>query len=148
MLLDWLSVLAISNYFWLLASLLTSTSLTLNIFIRLLKQFNCNFPCKLCSFNSAGVAMTTSATNCTFDGLDQLTQLGYEVDWLWYDIIALPLFSTLLPTWHFCSSWRRNRLPYCRLCCVCFLLTTRKNYIYTLSWYLYTMVINCLLYTI
>ena len=30
-----------------------------------------------------------------FDGLDQLTHLGYEVGWLWYDILALALFSTL-----------------------------------------------------
>ena len=39
--------------------------------------------------------MMTSATNCTFD---VLTRLGYEVDWLWYDIIALALFSMLFLT--------------------------------------------------
>jgi len=39
--------------------------------------------------------MMTSATNCTFDGL---SWLGYEVDWLWYDIIALALFSMLFLT--------------------------------------------------
>jgi len=68
----------------------------------------------------------TSATNCTFDELDQLAQLGYEVDWLWYDIIALALFSTLFLTIAYsalCSS--RSKLPYYRLCYVCFLLTTR-----------------------
>jgi len=37
---------------------------------------------------------TGIATNCNFDGLDGLTQLGYEVGWLWYNIIALALFST------------------------------------------------------
>ena len=41
---------------------------------------------------------TGIATNCTFDGLDRLTQLGYEVGWLWYDIIALALFSILFLT--------------------------------------------------
>ena len=56
------------------------------------------------SMYSAGVATMTSATNWTFDGLDQLTQLGYEVDWLWYNTIALPWFLhcfSPLPTWHF-----------------------------------------------
>ena len=26
---------------------------------------------------------------CSFDGLDQLGVLGYETDWLWYDVLAL-----------------------------------------------------------
>ena len=30
--------------------------------------------------------------NCTFDGITRLGQLGYRVDWLWYDITALILF--------------------------------------------------------
>ena len=33
--------------------------------------------------------------NCTFDGLARLSQLGYEVGWLWYDILALVLYSIL-----------------------------------------------------
>ena len=37
-----------------------------------------------CSFNTS---------MCTFDGLEQLSQLGYQVDWLWYDQLALVLFS-------------------------------------------------------
>ena len=68
--------------------------------IRLVEQLIAIF-LKFCSFNSAGGAVMTStgiATNCTFDGLDRLTQLGYEVGWLWYDIIALALFSTLFLT--------------------------------------------------
>ena len=32
-------------------------------------------------------------TNCTFDGLERLTTLGYQVNWLWYDLLALVLFS-------------------------------------------------------
>ena len=42
---------------------------------------------------------TVMATNsCTFDGLDRLSQLGYEVGWLWYDVIALVLYSMLFLT--------------------------------------------------
>jgi len=75
--------------------------------------------------------MMTSATNCTSDGLDRLTQPGYEVNWLWYDTIALPLFLHCFSTWHFCSSWR-SKLPYCRLCCVCcWLQGHTANCIYT-----------------
>jgi len=47
-------------------------------------------------FNSAGGATLTStgmANNCTFDGLDRLSLVGYEVGWLWYDVIALILYS-------------------------------------------------------
>lgn len=36
--------------------------------------------------------------NCTFDGLLRLGELGYEVGWLWYDILALVLFSLLFLT--------------------------------------------------
>ena len=38
---------------------------------------------------------TGMANNCTFDGLDRLSQMGYEVGWLWYDVIALILYSVL-----------------------------------------------------
>lgn len=45
------------------------------------------------------VAFTGLATNnCTFDGLDRLSRVGYEVGWLWYDVLALVLYSTLFLT--------------------------------------------------
>ena len=37
-------------------------------------------------------------TNCTFDGLQRLTILGYQVDWLWYDLLALVIFSLIVLT--------------------------------------------------
>ena len=37
-------------------------------------------------------------TNCTFDGLQRLTTLGYQVDWLWYDLLALVIFSLIFLT--------------------------------------------------
>lgn len=37
-------------------------------------------------------------TNCTFDGLQRLTTLGYQVDWLWYDLLALVVFSLIFLT--------------------------------------------------
>ena len=33
--------------------------------------------------------------NCTFGGLERLGELGFYVDWLWYDIIALTIFSVV-----------------------------------------------------
>jgi len=38
------------------------------------------------------------ANNCTFNGLDRLSRVGYEVGWLWYDVIALILYSMLFLT--------------------------------------------------
>lgn len=35
---------------------------------------------------------------CTFDGLERLGQLGFEVGWLWYDVLALSLFTALFLT--------------------------------------------------
>ena len=73
--------------------------ITLNIYWHTI-AFDWNFDANdwcITTFNSAGGVMT-SATNCTFDGLDRLSQLGYEVDWLWYDVIALVLYSTLFLT--------------------------------------------------
>ena len=37
-------------------------------------------------------------TNCTFDGLQRLTTLGYQVDWLWYDFLALVILSLVFLT--------------------------------------------------
>lgn len=34
-----------------------------------------------------------TSTHC--DGLDQLEFVGYETDWLWYDVLALILISAL-----------------------------------------------------
>jgi hypothetical protein len=36
--------------------------------------------------------------NCTFDGLQRLTTLGYQVDWLWYDLLALVILSLVFLT--------------------------------------------------
>ena len=41
---------------------------------------------------------TGMANNCTFDGLNRLSRVGYEVGWLWYDVIALILYSMLFLT--------------------------------------------------
>ena len=37
-------------------------------------------------------------TNCTFDGLQRLITLGYQVNWLWYDLLALVVFSLVFLT--------------------------------------------------
>ena len=36
-----------------------------------------------------------SSVNCTVDGLEQLRVLGYEPGWLWYDVLALILFTII-----------------------------------------------------
>ena len=38
------------------------------------------------------------ANNCTLNGFDRLSQVGYEVGWLWYDVIALVLYALLFLT--------------------------------------------------
>jgi hypothetical protein len=36
--------------------------------------------------------------NCTFGGLERLGELGFEVDWLWYDVMALASYSIIFLT--------------------------------------------------
>ena len=35
---------------------------------------------------------------CSFDGLDRLHELGYETDWLWYDVLALVVMILFFQT--------------------------------------------------
>lgn len=37
-----------------------------------------------------------ASENCTFQGLERLEELGFETDWLWYDALALVIYSTIL----------------------------------------------------
>jgi len=55
-------------------------------------------------FNRAGGATMISTgmannNNCTyFDRLNHVSLVGYEVGWLWYDVIALILYAMLFLT--------------------------------------------------
>ena len=42
--------------------------------------------------------MAMNDENCTFDGLLRLDELGFKPDWLWYDVLALIIFSLLFLT--------------------------------------------------
>ena len=44
------------------------------------------------------VTLGGNNSNCTFDGLQRLTTLGYQVDWLWYDLLALVVFTLIFLT--------------------------------------------------
>ena len=35
---------------------------------------------------------------CSFDGLDRLRELGFETDWLWYDVLALVIMILFFQT--------------------------------------------------
>ena len=35
---------------------------------------------------------------CTTDGLDRFRELGYETDWLWYDVLALVIMILFFQT--------------------------------------------------
>ena len=42
---------------------------------------------------------TGMANNCTyFDRLNHVSLVGYEVGWIWYDVIALVLYAMLFLT--------------------------------------------------
>lgn len=51
-------------------------------------------------FLCSSVNSTLNFTNetCTFDGLERLAELGYEVGWLWYDVLALVLYTLVFLT--------------------------------------------------
>jgi len=49
-------------------------------------------------YSSAAMISTGMANNCTLNGFDRLSLVGYEVGWLWYDVIALVLYAMLFLT--------------------------------------------------
>jgi len=60
-------------------------------------------------YSSAAMISTGMANNCTLNGFDRLSRVGYEVGWLWYDVIDLVLYAMLfytIATWCFSSSRR------------------------------------------
>lgn len=44
------------------------------------------------------LSCSSAGENCTFGGLERLRELGFETDWLWYDVIALALYSIIVLT--------------------------------------------------